>query len=264
MSTAIAPQSTTLAAPETPTLSPAAIPFRVFQFGGLEATETHLNLHPSLSDSQEHEIIGHIRTAGRGMPWWIGDYALYYQRKVETMQRLENDEAAREKRKPLRFATYDRTLAEAWSISAGHIRNAAALARLYPPHARRPALPWRAHLEAAVAIGWQEGRIREALAILSDAEKGGWSCADIRQKTLPHPSDSKPAADSEENPFAALDSADRFVVQAKERLADIDKDRATTLLVRFHALAEFVDRLRSLAGVTGANVVSQVRQNAQL
>lgn len=223
---------------------------KVFSFGGIDATETFLNLHPSLTDSQEREIISQLRTAGRGMPWWVGDFACHYQRRMEARTRWEKDAAAKEGRKPKEYAYYADILAEAWGISSSGVRNAAAVSNFFPIATRLAKLTWRHHAEAMRAVGASSKDLKKACEILAQAAKDDWSCADLREQALPtHQPSTQAPSQPEDNAFEFLDTADRWVNQSHDRIKAIDADRAATLLTRFHALVEFIDHLRALTGL---------------
>lgn len=224
----------------------------VMTFAGIDAAETFLNLPPSLTDTQERAVIGQLRTAARGMPWWIGDFACHYKRKMELIVRAEEAKAKEENRKPKAYADYADTLAEAWGVSAGHVRNAASVAEFYPISSRDEKLTWRHHVEVMRVVGATTKDLRGAKELLARAKQEGWECADVRQKALP--ASSTPRAQAEDNIFECLDTADKWVNQSHDKLRSIDPIRAASLLTRFHALVEFIDHLKALTGLTGQNV----------
>lgn len=234
-------------------MSTLALP-SVISFAGIDAAETFLNLPPTLTDAQERAVIGQLRTAARGMPWWIGDFACHYKRKLEAIATAEEAAAKAEGRKPKQYADYADTLAEAWSVSAGHIRNAASVSEFYPISSRDEKLTWRHHVEAMRLVGAQTKDLKGAMEILARAKKEGWECADVRQNALPAPASNTPRPASEDNAFEYLDNADKWVNQSHDKLRSIDATRAASLLTRFHALVEFIDHLRALTGMSGPNV----------
>jgi hypothetical protein len=224
----------------------------VLTFAGIDAAETFLNLPPALTDTQERAVIGQLRTAARGMPWWIGDFACHYRRKMELVVKAEEAAAKAEGRRPRDHADYADTLAAAWGVSAGHIRNVAGVSAFYPVSSRDEKLTWRHHAEAMRVVGAPSKDLKGAVALLTRAKEEGWECADVRQRALP--ASQLPTAPAEDNTFAFLDSADKWVNQSQDRFRSIDSSRAASLLTRFHALAEFIDHLRALSGLTGQNV----------
>lgn len=233
---------------------------RIISFAGIDAADTFLNLHPALTDRQEREIIAHLRSVARGMPWWVGDFALHYQRKLDAAAKAEAAQAKEEKRPAKVRANYDDILAEAWGIAANTIRHAAAVAGFFAVGARHPKLTFRHHLDAIRAVGGTSGSVDAARGWLKKAEEGGWSCADLRENAQPPPSLAPPSS-PEDNPFTDLDSADKWATQHRAEVQQLTPARAATLLTRLQSLVELVDHLRF---ITGANVVDSLRGTAGL
>jgi hypothetical protein len=222
---------------------------------GIDATDTFLNLPPTITQQDERFLISHIRTVGRGLPWWVGDFALHFQSRIDRQRKDEEAAAKAEARQPKEIADYADTLAQAWGMSASYIRNAATVSSFYPVSNRLEKLTWRHHQDAMMAAGGVKHGTREsAKGWLKKAEAGGWSCADLRQKALPATLNTRPPSDPEDNPFDPLDTADKWATQHHAELKAITRERAQNLIIRFRALIEFVDHLRALTGMTADDV----------
>lgn len=220
---------------------------RVFSFSGVDGTDHFLNIPPTLTDTQERNIIAQLRTVIRGTPFWCGDVAQYFRLKAELAARKEADLARTENRKPKEQADFADVLAEAWDISAGHIRNAATICAFFPISCRHEKLTFRHHVDAMRAAGGSSGSLDKAREWLKEAASKNWSCADLREKALPPPTLTPPSP-SEDNPFLQLDSADKWATQHKDEVKSITPERAANLLTRMQALAEFIDQLRAIVG----------------
>lgn len=184
--------------------------------------------------------------------WWLGDIGLAIQESRRAEFKAKN------KKPPLVTADDWNTQVEAYAreyttgraeiigIDDGHWHNCVMMARFFAPSARAEGLSFRHHYEALSGAGGTKGDPKRAQKWLLSAREHGWSASELRRHVNLSLATHTPAsAEPEVNRWKFMDEADREAVKAKDMT--VPRDAAVSLLTRFKAIVEFIDRLKLIA-----------------
>lgn len=214
-----------------------------------------------------------------GTAWWLGDVGLaiqennrrqneveavkleaqcaHLERELEHIEGAGDRDDIKEKLKRLdgkirelradKGDAYRAGRAEILGIDPGYWANCVMICRYYPPSHRCEGLGIPHHHLAMQAAGGAGSKVKDAQGWLKRAQENAWSASDMRKQI----NIERAAVSVNHTPFAnewaPLDEADKWATSHRERA--ITPDAARALLTRWQSLIEFVERLRSVAGL---------------
>lgn len=184
--------------------------------------------------------------------WWLGDIGLAIQdakraefksrNKKSSLVTAQDFEAAADA-----FASeYTTGRADAIGVDDGYWRNCVVLSRFFPASQRCDGLSVHHHRVSLIGAGGAKGEPKLARKWLETATEHGWSASELRRHVNLSLATHTPAsAEPEVNRWKFLDEADREAVKAKDLV--VPREAAVSMLTRFKAIVEFIDRLKLIA-----------------
>lgn len=184
--------------------------------------------------------------------WWLGDIGL----AIQDLKRAEF--RAKNERDPLMTAAdwndaadsyayhYMSVDSETIGVDEGYWSNCIMLSRFFRSSQRCEDLSVHHHRVAMLGAGGAKGEPKLARKWLETATEHGWSASELRRHVNLSLATHTPAsAEPEVNRWKFLDEADREAVKAKDLV--VPREAAVSMLTRFKAIVEFIDRLKLIA-----------------
>lgn len=184
--------------------------------------------------------------------WWLGDIGL----AIQDAKRAEF-KAANKKDKLITAddwnaaadayaREYTTGRADSIGVDDGYWWNCVLLCRFFPSSQRCEGLSVHHHRVALIGAGGAKGDPRQAKKWLETAREHGWSASELRRHVNLSLATHTPAtAEPEINRWKFMDEADREAVKTKD--LEVPREAAVSLLTRFKAIVEFIDRLKLIA-----------------